>query len=52
MFGKDSTGHLTARFKVGTTVHRSGDQRDLHRMWVTVDLIDKLLRRERSEIAS
>jgi hypothetical protein len=43
LFGKDGTGHLTARFKVGTTVYRSGGQCDLHRLWDTVDLIDRLL---------
>ena len=43
VFDKDSTGHLTARFKVGTTVYRSGGQRDLHRLWETVGLIDRLM---------
>ena len=52
VFAMDVTGHLTARFKVGTTIFRSGGQRDLHRMWGTVELIDRLLRRERSKIAS
>ncbi len=53
VFSKDSTGHLTARFKVGTTVYRSGAQRDdLHRLWDTVGLIDRLLQPERSKIAA
>lgn len=53
VFGKDSTGHLTARFKVGDTVYRSGGQRDdLHRLWETVGLIDRLLHGERYKAAS
>lgn len=51
-FGKDRTGHLTARFKVGDTIYRSGGQRDLHRLWETVGLIYRLLHRERYKIAS
>jgi hypothetical protein len=48
VFGKDGTGHLTARFKVGTTVYRDGGQGDdLRRLWDTVGLIDRLLRAER-----
>ena len=31
-FGKEGTGHLKARFRVGTTVCRSGGQRDLGRL--------------------
>ena len=31
-FGKEGTGHLKARFRVGTTVYRSGGQRDLGRL--------------------
>ena len=27
-FGREATGHLKARFRVGTTVYRSGGQRD------------------------
>ena len=47
-FGKDGTGHLTARFKVGTTVYQGGGQgHDLRRLWDTVGLIDRLLRAER-----
>lgn len=50
VFGKDGTGHLTARFKVGTTVYRGGGQRDdLRRLWDTVRLIDRLLHAERLE---
>ena len=53
VFGKDSTGHLTAMFKVGDTVYRSGGQRDdLHRLWETVGLIDQLSHPERYKIAS
>jgi hypothetical protein len=52
VFGKDSTGHLTARFKVGRTVYRSGGYRDLHRLWETVGLIDRLLHGERYKAAS
>jgi len=48
VFGEDGTGHLTARFKVGTTVYRGGGQGDdLRRMWDTVGLIARLLRAER-----
>jgi len=52
VFGKDGTGHLTARFKVGTTVYRGGGQGDLRRLWDTVGLIDRLLHAERSKPAS
>jgi hypothetical protein len=52
VFGKDGTGHLTARFKVGTTVYRGGSQGDLRRLWDTVGLIDRLLRAERLEATS
>ncbi len=52
LFGKDATGHLTARFKVGTTVYRSGGQRDLHRLWDMVDLIDRLLHPGRLKLTS
>ena len=31
-FGKEGTGHLKARFRVGTTVYRSGGQRALGRL--------------------
>ena len=51
-FGKEGTGHLKARFRVGTTVYRSGGQRDLRRLWETVGLIDRLLHPERHKIAS
>jgi hypothetical protein len=52
VFGKDGTGHLTARFKVGTTVYRGGGQGDLRRLWDTVGLIDRLLRAESLEPTS
>jgi hypothetical protein len=51
-FGKEGTGHLKARFRVGTTVYSSGGQRDLRRLWETVDLIYRLLHPERHKIAS
>ena len=48
VFGKDGTGHFTARFKVGTMVFRGGAQGDdLRRLWGTVGLIARLLRAER-----
>jgi len=48
VFGKDGTGHLTARLKVGTAVYRGGGQGDdLRRMWDTLGLIARLLRAER-----
>jgi hypothetical protein len=53
VFGKDGTGHLTARFKVGATVYRGGGQGyDLRRLWDTVGPIDRLLRAERLEATS
>jgi hypothetical protein len=52
VFGKDGTGHLTARFKVGTTVYRGGGQGDLRRLWDTVGLIDRLLHAERLKATS
>ncbi len=51
-FAKETTGHLTARFKVGTTVYRGGGQGDLRRLWDTVGLIDRLLHAERLEPTS
>ena len=51
-FGKEGTGHLKARFRVGTTVYRSGGQRALGRLWETVGPIDRLLHPERHKIAS
>jgi hypothetical protein len=51
-FGKDGTGHLEARFRVGTIVYRSGGQSDLGRLWETVSLIDRSLHLERHKIAS
>jgi hypothetical protein len=53
MFGEDGTGHLTARFMVGTPVYRGGGQRDdLRRLWDTVGPIDRLLHAERSKPTS
>ena len=43
VFAKESTGHLSARFKVGDTVYRSGAERSLRRLWETVSLIEQLL---------
>jgi hypothetical protein len=42
-FAKDSTGHLTARFRVGDTVYRDVAQGSLRLLWDTVHLIDRLL---------
>ena len=42
VFVKGGTGHLSARFKVGDTVYRSGAERSLHRLWGTVHLIEQL----------
>ena len=47
VFARESTGHLRARFRVGDTVYRNGCQRDLHRLWDSVGLIDQLLQPER-----
>ena len=52
VFGKESTGHLKAQFRVGDSVYRSGGQRDLGRLWETVGLIDQLSHPERYKIAS
>ena len=52
VFAKERTGHLAARFRVGNTVYRGGEQRDLRRLWGTVSLIDGLLHPERHAIAS
>ena len=52
VFAKESTGHLRARFRVGDTVYRNGCQRDLHRLWDSVGLIDQLLQPERYKSAS
>ena len=43
VFVKEGTGHLSARFKVGDTVYRSGAERSLRRLWETVNLIEQLL---------
>ena len=44
-FGKEPTGHLSARFRVGGTVYRSGGQEgELHGLWDVVGLIDRLSR--------
>jgi len=52
VFVKERTGHLAARFRVGNTVYRGGEHRDLRRLWGTVGLIDGLLHPERHAIAS
>jgi hypothetical protein len=36
VFVKEDTGHLSARFRVGDTVYRSGAERSLRRLWETV----------------
>ena len=51
-FAKDSTGHIIARFRVGSTVYRSGGQRELRGLWATVCLIDQMLHPEHYKIAS
>ena len=38
VIAKEGTWHLAARFRVGNTVYRGGEQRDLRRLWVTVGL--------------
>lgn len=43
-FGRDATGHLEARFRVGSTVYRCGGRADLRGLWQTVGLIDRLSR--------
>ncbi len=43
VFVKEGTGHLSARFKVGDTVYRSGAERSLRRLWNTVHLIEQLV---------
>ena len=40
---KEGTGHLSARFRVGDTVYRSGAERSLRRLWETVHLIEQLV---------
>ncbi len=42
VFVKEDTGHLSARFRVGDTVYRSGAERSLRRLWETVHLIEQL----------
>lgn len=42
-FAKDSTGHLTARFRVGDTVYRDVARGSLRPLWDTLHLIDRLL---------
>ena len=52
-FAKEkSTGHLTARYRVGDTVYWNAAQRSLHRLWDTVHLIDQLLHPARYKIVS
>ncbi len=43
VFVRESTGHLSARFRVGDTVYRSGAERSLRRLWETVSLIEQLV---------
>ncbi len=44
-FGRDATGHLAARFRVGRTVYRNGGREgELHGLWDAVGLIARLLR--------
>jgi len=53
LFAKEgTTGHLSARFKVGDTVYRNVAQRSLHRLWHTVHLIDQLSHPERYKSVS
>jgi hypothetical protein len=40
---RESTGHLSARFKVSDTVYRSGAERSLRLLWSSVHLIDRLV---------
>jgi hypothetical protein len=42
VFLKEGTGHLSARFRVGDAVYRSGAERGLRRLWETVHLIEQL----------
>ncbi len=51
-FGRDTTGHLQARFRVGRTIYRSGDRTDLRALWDTVGLIDRLPPPERRGLVS
>ena len=51
-FAKDSTGHLTARFRVGDTVYRDVARGSLRPLWDTVHLIDGLLHPERYKSVS
>ena len=46
-FGKDSTGHLFARFRVGDTVYRKANQGGLHELWEGVHYIVSLSRPRR-----
>ncbi len=47
VFAKESTGHLTGRFRVGDTVYRDVARGSLRPLWDTVHLIDQLLHPER-----
>jgi hypothetical protein len=52
LFGKDETGHLAARFRVGRTIYRSGGRDgELHGLWDVVGMIDGLLHPERLKAA-
>ena len=42
VFVREGTGHLSARFRVGDTVYRSGAGRSLRHLWETVHLIEQL----------
>jgi hypothetical protein len=43
MFSRESTGHLSARFKVSNIVYRCGTERSLRPLWNTVHVIDQLI---------
>ena len=50
--GREATGHLAARFRVGGTVYRSGGREgELHGLWGAVGIIDGLLHPERQKAA-
>ena len=43
MLARESTGHLSARFKVSYNVYRSGTERSPRPLWNTVHLFDQLI---------
>jgi hypothetical protein len=52
-FGKEATGHLAARFRVGGTVYRGGGREgELHGLWDALGMIYGLLHPERQKAAS